>query len=256
MIKVKMLGGAKKAFGVDCMDVDKDRITVADLLDILDGLKPKGSEGIEPKNTLIAINGSEISVLGGMSAVIHSGDTVSIIPVVHGGAVKLQRASFDINGVHLEAYWIGRIKENAGSYIDRIRENFPKLLIQAVASECILGYSHVEKIAAISLLARKNNSLLAKKLETDMLLRFAATTQISVAIKHAGAKSGGGFVLVAVGSAAQCKKLYLEVVKDEIGCSAPTRMDVAKKFNISKKEEAACDGSLEDVLVEHAAVLI
>ena len=128
MIIVKMLGGAKKVFDSDGMNIDMDGITVAKLLDVLDGLKPKGSEGIEPKNTLVAINGSEISALGGMNAVIRSGDTVSIIPVVHGGAVKLQRASFDIKGTHLEAYWIGRTDGDAGSYIDAIRKNFPKLL--------------------------------------------------------------------------------------------------------------------------------
>ena len=61
MIIVKMLGGAKKVFDSDGMNIDMDGITVAKLLDVLDGLKPKGSEGIEPKNTLVAINGSEIS---------------------------------------------------------------------------------------------------------------------------------------------------------------------------------------------------
>ena len=256
MIMVKMLGGAKKVFDADGMNIDMDGITVAKLLDVLDGLKPKGSEGIEPKNTLVAINGSEISALGGMNAVIRSGDTVSIIPVVHGGAVKLQRASFDIKGTHLEAYWIGRTDGDAGSYIDAIRKNFPKLLIQAVASECILGYSHVEKIVAISLAARKNGSLLAKKLETDMLLRFAATTQISKAIEHVGAKSDRGFVLLAMGSIIRCKKLYSEISKEVIACTAPPHRDVAKKFGILKKEEASCDGSLEDVLAERAAVLV
>ena len=66
MIIVKMLGGAKKVFDSDGMNIDMDGITVAKLLDVLDGLKPKGSEGIEPKNTLVAINGSEISALGGI----------------------------------------------------------------------------------------------------------------------------------------------------------------------------------------------
>ena len=251
-----MLGGAKKIFGFESMDIDKDGITVAKLLDIFYELKPKGSDGIDPKNTLVAINGSEISALGGMDAIIHSDDIVSIIPVVHGGAVKLQRVSFDIRGVHLEAYWIGHADGDIGSYIDATRKNFPKLLIQAVASECILGYSHVEKIVTISLAARKNNSLLAKKLETDMLLRFAATTQISKAIEYAGAKSGDGFVLLVVGSATQCKKLYSEISKKAIGCVAPSRRDVAKKFGVLKKEEASCDGSLEDVLAERAAVLV
>ena len=77
----------------------------------------------------------------------------------------------------------------------------------------------MKKIVAISLAARKNGSLLAKKLETDMLLRFAATTQISKAIEHVGAKSDRGFVLLAMGSIIRCKKLYSEISKEVIACT-------------------------------------
>ena len=86
--------------------------------------------------------------------------------------------------------------------------------------------------------------------------RFAATTQISKAIEHVGAKSDRGFVLLAMGSIIRCKKLYSEISKEVIACTAPPHRDVAKKFGILKKEETSCDGSLEDVLAERAAVLV
>ncbi|MDI1494993.1 MAG: sulfur carrier protein ThiS [Cenarchaeum symbiont of Oopsacas minuta] len=256
MITVKMLGGAKKAFGTDSMQVDRDDITVAELLNVLDGLKSDSSDGIEPKNTLVAINGAEISSSGGVNARVCSGDVVSIIPVVHGGETKLRHTVFEIKGMHLEAYWIGRIKGDAGTYIDRLRTDFPRLVIQAVASRCVLGPSHIEKIAAISLRAYKKDLLLSKKLEIDMLLRFAGTTQISKAIKRVGAKSGLGFVLLVIGSVAQCKKLYSKIDSEEIGCPIPTHAEIAKMFGIDKKEEDACSGGLEDVLVERAAILV
>ena len=44
--------------------------------------------------------------------------------------------------------------------------------------------------------------------------------------------------------------------KEAIACTAPPHRDVAKKFGILKKEETSCDGSLEDVLAERAAVLV
>ena len=71
-----------------------------------------------------------------------------------------------------------------------------------------------------------------------------------------GAKSDRGFVLLAMGSIVRCKKLYSEISKEVIACTAPPHRDVAKKFGILKKEETSCDGSLEDVLAERAAVLV
>ena len=58
MIKVKMLGGAKKIFGFESMDIDNCstyftmELPLQELLDIFSrAVKPKGSDGIDPKNT-------------------------------------------------------------------------------------------------------------------------------------------------------------------------------------------------------------
>ena len=57
----------------------------------------------------------------------------------------------------------------------------------------------VELLAAQTLQAESSGGLLANKPEMDFLLRLAGTTQISRAIRDAGAKAGGQFVLVVAG---------------------------------------------------------
>ena len=63
--------------------------------------------------------------------------------------------------------------------------------------------------------AKLKNQLLAEKLETDLLLRFANTTQISDAIKNVGLSSNQNFILIAIGNKSLQKKLS-EMVPDLI----------------------------------------
>ena len=56
-----------------------------------------------------------------------------------------------------------------------------------------------ELLAAQTLQAESSEGLLARKPEIDFLLRLAGTTQISRAIKDAGAKAGDQFILVVAG---------------------------------------------------------
>ena len=65
-----------------------------------------------------------------------------------------------------------------------------------------------------------------------MLLRFAATTQISKAIEHVGAKSNRGFVLLAMGSIVfTMQKAILGDFKGS-DCMYCHHIESAKKFGI------------------------
>jgi tRNA threonylcarbamoyladenosine modification (KEOPS) complex Cgi121 subunit len=55
---------------------------------------------------------------------------------------------------------------------------------------------HAKKVLTLSLHAKKNDTLLSKKIETDILLRFAVTTQISHAINVAGRKLNMDFLIM------------------------------------------------------------
>jgi len=88
MIKVKLIGGAKKSFLKDQLDIDISNITISELISILLKLKPENYPELDTQNILIAINGVDSSAMDGKSTLIKNDDLVSIIPVIHGGLSK------------------------------------------------------------------------------------------------------------------------------------------------------------------------
>ena len=87
MIKIKLLGGAKKSFSTDKLEIDNDPLTISQLIELLQKSIPKNLPQLDVKNMLIAINGVDSSTLEGFATVLKDGDIVSIIPMVHGGKI-------------------------------------------------------------------------------------------------------------------------------------------------------------------------
>ena len=75
-------------------------------------------------------------------------------------------------------------------------------MVQAARGGLAANELFVELVAAQTFQAGSSGALLANKPEIDFLLRLAGTTQISKALKDAGAKSGEPFVLVVAGRGA------------------------------------------------------
>ena len=88
MITVKLVGGAKKSFSTEQLQIDKSNISIQELIDLLLELKPVNTPELDTKNILIAINGIDSSAMEGKSTKIKNNDLVSIIPVIHGGSPK------------------------------------------------------------------------------------------------------------------------------------------------------------------------
>jgi len=59
-----------------------------ELLELLLKIKPEDTSNFDVENILIAINGSDSSAMEGKYTIVHDGDIVSIIPVIHGGSSK------------------------------------------------------------------------------------------------------------------------------------------------------------------------
>ena len=140
-----------------------------------------------------------------------------------------------------------------------MRSKYPHLNIQAINSRFILGVRHAKKILGISLYAQKNNTLLSKKIETDILLRFAGTTQISHAINIAGRKLNRDFLIIAIGKKSTLNRLYSEL-KPSINAKALLKNNnqfLKKQFKISKKQTSVIlsKNPLEDIIVERSAIL-
>ncbi|MEM0442170.1 MAG: MoaD/ThiS family protein [Candidatus Nitrosocaldus sp.] len=90
-VRLRLLGGVKRLLGRDVMDIEVngEMITLRDLLALLASMSIHNSTDsiLAPSNLLIAINGKEASLLGGLDAIIKDGDQVSILTVVHGGCI-------------------------------------------------------------------------------------------------------------------------------------------------------------------------
>ncbi|MGI0004583.1 MAG: KEOPS complex subunit Cgi121, partial [Candidatus Nitrosotenuis sp.] len=204
MITIKLLGGAKKSFGTDLISAELDNKTIRDLLEHLLSIKPKNTLELDTKNILVAVNGVDSSALQGKDTSLRPGDTVNIIPVIHGGS----RIQFTIYNHPVELFSVSHQKNQNYEFLDSVRKKFPDLVLEGISSKYILSPTHAKKIIGLSLYAQKHKLLLSRKLQTDMLLRFASTTQISLAVKTVGIDGDKDFAIIAIGKKSSQNRLY------------------------------------------------
>ncbi len=257
MINVKFLGGVKKSFLTDRLDINKSNVSVDELLKIILSLKPENTPDLDIDNTLIAINGVDSSAMEGKTTIIKNNDVVTLIPIIHGGSSK--RVIFTISKKIIQMMEIKSQKNIDITFLDDLRNEFPKLKIQAISSNFILNLSHAKKILSLSLISQKNKSLLSNRLETDILMRFALTSQISDAIIKTGIKSNKNFILIAFGDKKQLDSMHSKLLPCTIEPFSKDNSKFLKKyFKINKKHLDATfsKNPLEDLLVEKAAILL
>jgi len=256
MFTVKFIGGAKKSFPIEYLKIDKSDLSIQELLDLLLELKPKDSPKLDTENILIAINGSDSSAMDGKSTKIKNNDLVSIIPVIHGGSSK--KINFEYSKKQIQVIEIKGQKSISVKFLDDLRKKYPKILLQAVSSNFILNTYHLKKIILLSFESKKNNLLLSNKLELDILMRFALTTQIFDAIQNVGIKPKTNFILIAVGNKKNLNSLYHELLPISVNIFLKNNdLYLKKYFKITKKhlDSIYSKTPLEDILVEKAAIL-
>ncbi len=257
MVTVKFVGGIKKSFNSDEMKLDVENITLDKLLQMILEQQPPNTPSIDTNNILIAINGADSSALDGKSTVIKKDDLVSIIPVIHGGSGK--KLTFTFGRKTILAIELKGSKEIDVSFLDNLRKEFPNVKLQAISSKFTLNSYHLQNVISISLNSEKEKILLANKIETDILMRFAATNQISEAIKQAGIKPKTNIVLIAIGKKSDLEKIYKKLAPLTITIFSKDNSAFLKRnFKISKKQMDAVSSKkpLEDLLIEKAAVLL
>lgn len=254
MISIRLLGGAKKSFGQGQIQADLDNTTISKLLEYLLSIKPVNTLDLDTKNILIAVNGADSSALQGLDTVLHPGDVVSIIPVIHGGA----RLQFKVMTKTVELYNVKNHKGKNYDFLLSLRKKFPRVTIEGISSNNIASVLHAKKIISLSLYAQKHNLLLANKLGSDIMLRFAATTQISEAIKTTGIEKDDVFTIMVIGAKSALDDMYdvLDPHLTMINYHNNAKY-LQKQFNITQKHLNALDSKtpLEDLLAEKAAIL-
>lgn len=257
MIIVKLLGGARKSFSSNELEIQSDGITIFALLDRLKVSIPANLPQLDQDNILVAVNGIDSSVLQGKETLLKNGDVVSIIPVVHGGRSK--RIQFDLMNTTVELVLLKKTVKEPIKFLESIRETYPDLIIQGIRAQYVLNVGHVKKTVAISLSAKRADTLLSNKVETDILMRFACTRQISDAISKVGVKTNTGTMLVMIGKKSLLEKLFDEI-KDLLESNVFSKDNskfIKKEFGMTQKELDCVISRtpLEDLLVERSATL-
>lgn len=248
MIKIELLGGARRSFPDGAPVIKGNGITLGDVLKQLECAVPDGAPKLDLKIMLVALNGADSTTLH--DTLVYDNDTVSLVPIVHGG----QGTPRKITIIGLDRKAVQDI-----SLIDSLRAEFPTLVIQIVRQKFVLGERHANRITSVSLAAARRNRLLSQKLETDILMRFAGTSQISVAIKTAGITKTEGAVLVIIGSSRQVESLRARIRGHIVRMKTDGNAEfLRRRFKITARHLGAVmtPQPLEDILVERAIVLI
>ncbi len=182
---------------------------------------------------------------------------MSIIPVIHVGSPK--KLTFQILKKQIQIIEIISQKTINVKFLDNLIKRYSKIQLQAVSSNFVLNNYHLKKILSLSLESEKNNILLSNKLETDILMRFALTNQISDAITYVGIKPKTNFILIAIGNKKILNSLYEELLPLLTNLfSKNNDLFLKKYFKITKKQldSVYSKNPLEDILIEKAAILL
>jgi len=255
MITVKFVGGAKKAFLMDKIELPhKTGITIEQILTTIQKMKPSDTTELDTNNILIAINGADSSSLNGRKTIIEDNDVVALIPVIHGGTNYIH---FKINSKNVRLYEIKANNNTGIHFLDKLRKRYPKLKLQAISKKFILNYSHIKKIIDLSLESEKKDLLLSNKLEIDLLMRFSLKDQISDAIETAGIKPNQNYILIVIGTLESIQKLHNEIKHYTINVSFNSNSTIKKYFKITKEQlnSIYSKNPLEDFLVEKSSIL-
>ena len=257
MITVRFLGGSKKSFLRDNLTIEEGFMAVSDLLNHLQKIIPKNLPPLDVNNILVAVNGIDSLALQGKNTNLKDGDVVTIIPLIHGGSVNRKR--FTIVDTNVELMLLKKTVDDPIHFLVSLRGKYPSLTIQGIQTNYVLDLEHAKKVLAVSLAAKKAGELLSNKMETDILMRFACTRQISDAILKVGLQKNTDSMLIVIGRRSSIDKLFREI-KDALRTdwifNNNTRF-IQKEFSIAKKELDCILSKtpLEDVLAERSAVL-
>ena len=80
------MGSLKKTFSNNQLIFKMNDSTIQDVVDYLIKHQSGDYNDFDGKNVMIAVNGKDSSALNGLETIVKSGDIVTIIPIIHGGA--------------------------------------------------------------------------------------------------------------------------------------------------------------------------
>jgi tRNA threonylcarbamoyladenosine modification (KEOPS) complex Cgi121 subunit/molybdopterin converting factor small subunit len=253
MIAIRLLGGAKKAVGKPAVDFDRPSASVSEILQFLTSVSTD-ARLLQPNNLIVAVNGVDSAALQGQNTIAKSGDTVTVVTVVHGGA------DYTIDGNYVSIIGVQKVAGDPGRLVDRLRAENNGVSIQTVNADAVYGADHVLGVIRMTLEAEKRKVMLANKRETELLLRFACTDQISEALKRAGLKEGAPGCLVAFSNDSKALCRFSDEIKNEFKVDdsvvEPSRKKRTRLAGVLEMKAKFDESEFLQYLLERAAILV
>jgi tRNA threonylcarbamoyladenosine modification (KEOPS) complex Cgi121 subunit/molybdopterin converting factor small subunit len=253
MITIRLLGGAKKAVGKPAVNLDRPYASVSDILDFLTTISAE-PRLLQRSNLIITLNDVDSASLHGHNTMVKSGDTVTIVTVVHGGMDCM------LNGYHISITGVQRIMHNPGKLVDMLRAQHSNVSIQALNANSVYGEEHVRGVLRIALEADKRKIMLTNRCETELLIRLTGTNQIAEAIRRAGLKKDIAGCFVAFSQDSESLRQFERQIKSEFDLndsvlkpSEDKRIRLASMLGFTTKLD---DSEFLPYLLEKAAILI
>jgi molybdopterin synthase sulfur carrier subunit len=253
MITIRLLGGAKKAVGKPAVNLDRPSASVSDILDFLTTISAD-PRLLQRSNLIITLNDVDSASLHGHNTMVKSGDTVTIVTVVHGGM------DYMLNGYHLSITGIQRIMHDPRKLVDMLRAQHRNVSIQAVNANSVYGVEHVLGVLRIALEAEKRKIMLTNRCEMELLIRLTGTNQIAEAIRRSGLKKDTAGCFIAFSQDSESLGQFESQIKSEFGLndsvlnpSEEKRIWLATMLGFSTKLD---ESEFLHYLLEKAAILI
>jgi tRNA threonylcarbamoyladenosine modification (KEOPS) complex Cgi121 subunit/molybdopterin converting factor small subunit len=253
VINIRLLGGAKKAVGKTAVSFDKPSASLSDILKFLTTISSQPGL-LQPSNLIITLNGVDCASLRGHDTMAKSGDTVTIVTVVHGGTNCM------VDSYHLSINGVSRITQDPGKLVDGLRAQYNNASIQAVNANAVYGEEHVRGVMKIVLEAKKRKIMLANKPEMELLIRLTGTDQIAEAIKSAGVQKYAPGCFIAFSQHSESLRQFENQIKNGFQLnnsvlkpSKEKRDQFVSKFGFATRLD---DNEILLCLLEKAAILV
>ncbi|HEY1249226.1 MAG TPA: KEOPS complex subunit Cgi121 [Nitrososphaera sp.] len=253
MITIRLLGGAKKAVGKTNVNLERANASISDILDYL-GTLSSNPRLLQPSNLIVTLNGIDSALLHGHSTMAKSGDTVTVVTVVHGGTESM------VNGYYLSIIGVQRIVQDPGKLVDLLRARHKNSSVQAVNAKVVYGIEHVRGVIKIVLEAEMRNIMLTNRRETELLIRLSGTKQIAEAIRKAGLKEQEPGCIIAFSLDRESIEHFDSQIKNDFVLNESVLRPTEEKKDLITSNPGFAKG-LDDseilpYLLERAAVLV
>jgi molybdopterin converting factor small subunit len=171
---------------------DVFRLLVSRYRELGDIVTPQGE--VRPLY-IVFVNGRDLELLGGYSYVVKDGDTISLVPISHGGSADaVDRYLEELNSVRVDACSVdGDLAGEVIKHVDTVGEN---CVAQVIPEELYYGRGYAALAAYLAIRAFRLGLNVSRRRSIEFLLYYFGSRQISEVLAKLSSLKSSRYVAV------------------------------------------------------------